>query len=773
MFKNLYPSNKEVGGSHGSGPKLSERIPNTKKGGSSNQEGAGLDALKKGVAGVEKKAVEEAASSAAASAKGGATKAVPIVDKAIKNTAGKTYDYAKKNKGKITLALAVLISIPLFILFSILTHPVQMGILAMKYGYKIAIPAAKVGARLAIAQILSDSGSDSSLAINSSSTPSGLQAKISRIDWGKIKDPSPDSKSKCNFSVKEINGISKIDKLTENGKPININNLNLNCVIDGFETNIPLVNKAFISPDGKFVASKNRTSRSGALSKEQIKGLSSKAIENKIKEDNDKKVRVKPKTKSDWTDDCVDKMINDYNFSNYKEFKNISCDTGQDEDPKKISRELFCSYVDNYLDDKKSLSNKKASDAASVRLFTRTLNKAHAQKAKFDNISLQEIGIMSKSNVGFNSSEEYYLLQGQEDRGVATKAEQTSGSAIGLKEIDNASILDSQDQIDKAVNACASLSKADSRKGIFGSIVNFLNGEAGAITVDNFIKKLPEKLVIRVSEYKRGNKYIVNQDVINKISRQLSGTFITNEEGGEDKFNVIMQGSRSTFDQLITLRGGRYLNSTETQELAMENAQLELYKDQSKGMAYRMINTNNTRSLISLAMHRSFTRIDNIPRQSGGIMLAMIKPNNIFEWSNKIAFDYIGGTSSSALAVSVPSGSDSFGFDKKELEFDINTVITSVESKESSDKYQALYTKLLECSRMSRVEILENINKPNFECKQYHDIKDPDYRDILEWRQYKLIEATVGDLVSLSDSQDDYNAVDDSIDAKTDKANNE
>jgi hypothetical protein len=754
-------------------PQPSERIPNITKGGDSNKRGTESDQLNSGISNLKKKAVEEAASGAAASATGGATKAVPVVDKAIKNTAGRTYGYVKKNKGKIALALALLISIPLFIFFSIITNPMQMGKLAIRYGYKVAIPSAKVVVKLAIGQIVSDGDSNSSLAINSSSTSSGLQAKIDRIDWSKIKDPSPDSKSECNFSTKEINGISKIDKLLENGKPINMNNLNPDCVIDGFETNIPLVNKAFISPDGKFVASKNRTSRSGALSKEQIEGLSSKAIENKVKEDNDKKVRVKPKTKSNWTDDCVDKMINDYNFSKYQEFKNISCDIDQNQDQKKISRELFCSYVDNYLDDKKSLSNKKASDAASVRLFTRTLNKAHAQKAKFNNISLQEIGIMSKSNAGFNSSEEYYLLQGQENEGVATKAEQTSGSAIGLKEIDNASILDSQDEIDKAINACASLSKADSRKGIFGSITNFFNGGTGAVTVDNFIKKLPEKLVVRVSEYKRGDKYIVNQDIINKISRQLSGTFITNEEGGEDKFNVIMQGSRSTFDQLITLRGGRYLNDTETQELAMENAQLELYKDQSKGMAYRMINTNNTRSLISLAMHRSFTRIDNIPKQSGGILLAMIKPNNIFEWSNKIAFNYIGGTSNSALAISIPSGSDSFGFDKKELEFDMNTVIASVESKESSNKYQDLYAKLLECSKMSRVEILENINKPDFECKNYHNTKDPNYRDILEWRQYKLIEATVNDLVNLSDSQDDYNTVDDSIDVKPNQVNNE
>ncbi len=95
------------------------------------------------------------------------------------------------------------------------------------------------------------------------------------------------------------------------------------------------------------------------------------------------------------------------------------------------------------------------------------------------------------------------------------------------------------------------------------------------------------------------------EQVMTGFIRTDSATANSGLEPGPDNFNRQMMGISQLSNTYSLSIGGRFLNDTEAKDLALREENTRRDLESKNGIAYRLFNTNNTRSLASIIQHNT------------------------------------------------------------------------------------------------------------------------------------------------------------------------
>lgn len=152
--------------------------------------------------------------------------------------------------------------------------------------------------------------------------------------------------------------------------------------------------------------------------------------------------------------------------------------------------------------------------------------------------------------------------------------------------------------------------------------------------------------------YKNINDVTLN-DILVRTIRITSNISNSGVEEGPDNFNRMVLGSKvTTYDYTFALLGGTYQTEAEA---AQASAQVESYKrlkDKQNGIAYRLFNKKNHRSLVSRIAAESTATPPQLAEKTSRYALNMLNPIRAFaELNTMIAYVGYGETNRAIAAV--------------------------------------------------------------------------------------------------------------------------
>lgn len=112
--------------------------------------------------------------------------------------------------------------------------------------------------------------------------------------------------------------------------------------------------------------------------------------------------------------------------------------------------------------------------------------------------------------------------------------------------------------------------------------------------IDVYMKPLEDSPYIKANNIKVNFQYILDRSMA-----VAAGITATGTEDGPQNFNRMMQGSKQLSSDYMQTLGGRFLSEEEQQNINLALESVKREKEISGGIAYRVFNTDNIRSLAS------------------------------------------------------------------------------------------------------------------------------------------------------------------------------
>lgn len=377
----------------------------------------------------------------------------------------------------------------------------------------------------------------------------------------------------------------------------------------------------------------------------------------------------------------------------------------------------ICPYVYAFLDTGNDNQERAVAAAHNARLAiesrlsaaerdsTKSLTLTDTRKA--DALSNKESNASIQQNDNWASSTAYSIDVYNNLKGEPMNPEGTHNTAY------NVSLNYKSAPMNNIKKACPLISEAgkvnNQSDGIFGSIFNsFANlfqnltqetGKDGNQIMVEGYDDLKKEIVKKSTGVFTSPSDFGLEQIITSYVRTGSSTAVSGLEPGPNNYNRQSMGLRQIMNDYTIGIGGRFLDETESKDLAIRADNLDRQQQRENGIAFRLFNTTNIHSLASIFQQNTLTPNTTKTAVIGSFKSLLDPLRSLADIHSNLTF-YTTGIRNKAFAADI-TGDEYFkietaGFTPKELALDPveNAHIIDAIKKDTTPATQAKRTKL-------------------------------------------------------------------------------
>jgi hypothetical protein len=444
--------------------------------------------------------------------------------------------------------------------------------------------------------------------------PGSLEEKVTKINFKNAKYQStagPDCPYK--FTYKEMVGpqgsTSTIDKVYDrNGKEVAKEGFLFDfCLMQS----MPLYNMMVRTQNARDINKYSKTILNYADAKDSpnIKGKTPQEVQayvydktyNRVtsKTDNTPKVEGYASLNKDPANGGIDKYIQDVRkaLENKQDPSNIQFPIRDAGTPDSTAKTL-CAFSDGYL----TQQNIKKAIGSRINSGQRSGVKWNtiSSTRELGEVSNAEIGASFKQLDGWTGSTAYSQNVYGTLKGEDINPESIGNATYGANYTETISLLINLKK------KCGDVKSANSFWGSFLNLFGFGESEDEAKQAVLNTYAALQDLIIRDSngKFKQRKDFGLEQLIIGVV-RMGGGSAVSGLEPGTQNFNNQSQGYRAIANQYMMIMGGQFLTQEEAQKLSMLTENTRVQVEKKNGIAYRLFNKDNLRSLANVIQFES------------------------------------------------------------------------------------------------------------------------------------------------------------------------
>ncbi len=369
-------------------------------------------------------------------------------------------------------------------------------------------------------------------------------------------------------------------------------------------------------------------------------------------------------------DRAIKKVINDLACG--KQPENIDVDYKVEEIPKSLDTDST-KYEKRLIEYTKAACvfyKKLNEDKTVVKKYQ--LNRAKSSaRAGFQALTLADTGLAGDTPIeelngdfykisNFASSRAYNQEVNGASEGVQIDPEAIPTKVLGLTKNYFGDLQD-QDKIKKSLfSMCSKQDKLDD--GGFSSFSSFFSGLFGgdksksqqdiAQDIDNALTYLKRDIQKNNAQYYASAEKVTLEDIIVRTIKITSNASNSGVENGPDNFNRMVLGAKnSSYVYTMSLLGGTYQSEAEAAQASMQVEEFKRMRDKQNGIAYRLLNKDNPRSLMSRLAAETTATPKQVTEKATSYALNMLNPVKAFaELNSMIAYVGYGETNRAIAA---------------------------------------------------------------------------------------------------------------------------
>ncbi len=599
-------------------------------------------------------------------------------------------------------AILLLLSIPILVFFYVATHPwdAVKKVITDSSFRRFALSAAGLAAgegssRESLAYITGampyevDYKPGAALAAppGQKPEPGSLEETISKIDYEKSRNKFKSSYCEYKVITKPVVSYdgqrrSVIDKVVDKeGRTADMKAPGVySCILEQY----PVMEAMMRSPEARKINQQKQVNLNYAEKKdsEVLKGKDKKEVKEALHKKSLTRLWSNPDSPYGNSTECIKdfrptgskvdrsikKVINDLSCGTQPEkidvdYKVEEIPKSLDTDSAKYEKRLIqytkaaCVFYKKLNEDKDAVKKYKQNRAkSSARAGFQALTLADTGVA--GEISTDELnGDMYKIN-NFSTSRAYNQEINGSSAGVQIDPEAIPTRVLGLTK-NYFEELEDQGRIKNSLTSlCSKQDNLDD--GGFGSFSDFFSGLFGgggpskediSKDIDDALTYLKRDIQKNNSQYYSSADKVTLEDIIVRTIKVTSNASNSGVEDGPDNFNRMTVGAKSsTYDYTFSLFGGSYETAAEGNKASLDVESLKRNRDRTNGIAFRLLNTDNPRSIASRMAAESTATPTQVAEKTTRYAVNMLNPIRAFAEINS-AIAYVGyGESNKAIA---------------------------------------------------------------------------------------------------------------------------
>ena len=473
-----------------------------------------------------------------------------------------------------------------------------------------------------------------------------------------------------------------LDKITDKkGKEVALQNPSVfNCVLEQY----PVLETMLRSNQAREINKQMQVNLSYAEKKDskELKGKSREEIKKSLYKKSLNRIWSNPDSPYGNSTECV-KDFKPTGAKVDRAIKKVINDLACGVQPEKIDVDYKVEEIPKSLDtdssqyDKRLIQYTKAAcvfykklneDKNAVKKYQ--LNRAKSSaKAGFQALTLADTGVAGDISTdelngdfykisNFASSRAYNQEVNGSSRGVQVDPEAIPSRVLGLTR-DYFEGLRDDNKIRKSLfSMCSQQDKIDDGGfSGFGSLISTLFGGGGpskeelAQDIDNALTYLKKDIQSSNSQYFSSAEKVTLEDIIVRTIMITSNASNSGVEDGPDNFNRMILGTKnSSYAYTMSLLWGTYQTEAEATQASVQVEQLKRSRDKENGIAYRIWNRDNPRSVASRLAAESTATPTQLVEKTSRYALDMLNPIRAFAEVNSM-ITYVGyGETNRAIA---------------------------------------------------------------------------------------------------------------------------
>lgn len=509
--------------------------------------------------------------------------------------------------------------------------------------------------------------------------PGTLLDTISKIDYEKSRNKYKGSYCSYKVITKKVvafDGKSRsvIDKVVDSkGATVELSDPTVfSCVLEQY----PVMEAMMRSPETRKINQQMQVNLSYAEKKDS-KTLEGKSKE-EIKKTLDKKTLDRIWKNGDASTECVQDFKPDGSKAD-KAIKKVVNDLVCGDKPEDINVDYPIDDYDEIPSSKEDKAKQAASQAETICLFYKKLNEdkealkkyrlnraKSSARAGVQALTLADTGVAGEIPIDELNTDFYKVSNfassrayNQEINGVSTgkqmDPEAIPTTTIGLtKDLD--ADLAAQGLLTYS-SQCKALDSQSSSGGGFFGLFSGLFGNGGGdqdqtvLNIRNLTILLRKQIADANPQVYSSLKEVTLNDIIVRTIKLTTNASNSGVENGPDNFNRMIVGAKNTsYVYTMSLLGGSYQTPGEAAQASAQVEEMKRNRDKQNGIAYRLINTDNPRSLASRLAAETTATPRQVTEKTTQYAINLLNPIRAFAELNTAIAYYGYGDTNRAIA---------------------------------------------------------------------------------------------------------------------------